>query len=332
MMSHATVSDLVGLSANLEKNSASDDQWAVTVPLARNSAQRKYDWQASLKESVCKYCGSVNAVDALSALKEPVGCKDCGCVNCVEALYALKGETIEQTKKRWDWFSDARKLDDESSKRLGTLGKLPYEIRAKIFRQVLDLYVEEVNLPCWGNADVYTVNMVCSQSSQTTRRSRIFTLLPFYLNPAIFMPLRLASIDTGLEFDRIYLSTMKFRFSCPKSLGQFLKDLSTTQLSQVRSIVISVLDCYHCLGERTDKAYRDWELVWSQLPSTLVSIKFEGCRGRRDEDSSSLLSTKSGHDLKDFKRAKFLLKSARKGLVGVSRRRNPAAFIWSGNG
>lgn len=110
----------IGLEKDLDKEPAIYDQFAITVPFCRSTAR-------------CK-CES----EALS--ERPIGCKDCAPVS---ALAKLKSEAIEQTRRRWVWFSAAQKLDDELNTRLGTLGYLPLEIRLNIFRHVLENYIEE---------------------------------------------------------------------------------------------------------------------------------------------------------------------------------------------
>ena len=103
-----------------------DEDYAITVPFARPA---------------CRCTEEIRE-------KEPLGCKGCKPVRAIsdlesEAMKQAVKQAIGQTKARWAWFSGARALDDELSRRLGTLGYLPIEVRDKIFRLVLDEYTEE---------------------------------------------------------------------------------------------------------------------------------------------------------------------------------------------
>ena len=88
------------------------------------------------------------------------------------------------------------------------------------------------------------------------------------------MDFRFSTNDIKSEFDRVFLSTMTFRFNCQKALRHFIKQLSPTQLSHVRSIIIEIGACYGCHFEGLECSYKSWESVRSLLPSTLKSIRF----------------------------------------------------------
>ncbi|KAL8826291.1 MAG: hypothetical protein Q9191_003886 [Dirinaria sp. TL-2023a] len=60
-------------------------------------------------------------------------------------------KVLKQTKKRWAWFSKARKRDDELNSRLGTLKYLPYEIRQQIYLENIDNYLCSSSNNSWIN-------------------------------------------------------------------------------------------------------------------------------------------------------------------------------------
>ena len=280
-------------SQEVARDPALYEDLVLTVPFSRESAE-------------CE-CSPMDQVD------EPFGCKGCVPVN---ALAKIKSEALEQTAKRWAWFSEARRLDEELSTRLGTLGYLPWEIRVEIFRHVLDSHVEET-LPHNGwttllslklshfapkeefslfpgdsntrTDEVSTIFEIEVCGDQNSRFPELYGVFSAFHHrsknekPSFFMPLRLATADIMFEFDNVFLSTMTFRFNCPKVLGQFLKELSATQLSQLRSITIIPFECRDCHFEDVDwnlhswipPLHKNWKSVCSQLPSTLNLITFK---------------------------------------------------------
>ena len=260
-----------------------DEHCAITVPFIRDT-----------DECICP---------EVILKKEPLGCKDCF---LVRAISERKSQAISQTKKRWAWFSEARTLDETLSTRLGTLGYLPWEIRDKIFRHVLDDYMTEgltdqIYKPTFRPENLHPSALQCLEMKKRSRDEfdvvttgdhetpdgklySIFSLRSRFnppkkhadhRGPDFVMPLRLATADTKFEFDRIFLSTMIFRFSCHELLHQFLNELSVTQLSQVRSITIQIYGCNTCLVKGTEPIYNNWGSACFQLPSTLDSINFD---------------------------------------------------------
>ncbi|KAM0804824.1 hypothetical protein BDR22DRAFT_885492 [Usnea florida] len=236
-------------------------------------------------------------------MKEPVGCKnDCAPVPAISdlKLQAFK-QAIRQTKVRWAWFSEARALDEQFSRRLGTLGYLPFEVRDKIFRLVLDEYIEEaaryrkysdplgqqshssgmtwlaVNQQRRGEFGIWAQGNHPAHEFEDPKLYQVFCLRQnHYGNPPDFvMPLRLATDDTKFEFDRVFLSTLTFDFHCPKALQLFLSELSVVQLSQVRSITVRIYGCTVCSGRYAERIYYQWGFVCAKLPSTLISINFD---------------------------------------------------------
>lgn len=283
--------DPVVLSADLQKDPTLDEKYAMTVPFSRDSARcecpQKTRWE------------------------EPLGCK--GCAPAKE-LSKLKAEAIKQTQKRWDvWFSGARNLDNELSTRLGTLGYLHWEIRARIFRHVLNAYIPE-SFSYVADKDPFRERKYWDPPLGWPATKREFkerfqiefsghhrwpvpvelskncslrSISDNYIARKFPTPIRLATTDMEFEFDHVFFSIMTLRFPCQKALHQFLRELSATQLSQVRSVTIELFACYACFTEKIDCGYENWGYVCGQLPSTLDSIvfeqRYEGCLWRRLE-------------------------------------------------
>ena len=264
-----------------------DEDCAITVPFA------PFTLQCQCPKVIC--------------MKDPVGCKDYHC-KPVRAISDLKSQAFKQatrqTKMRWAWFSGARALDDELSRRLGTLGYLPFEVRDKIFRLVLDEYIEEalrykiyldpmaqqhrhshpfdvtwlaMKQDFMGEFEIRIQPTFSAHDSKDSKLDNVFCLRQksFGPPPEFVMPLRLATDDTKFEFDRALLSTMTFDFSCPNALKLFLDELSVVQLSEVRFITIRMYGCQACLGKSNEALYYKWGVLCAKLPSTLTSINFD---------------------------------------------------------
>ena len=243
-----------------------DEYYAITVPFARPTCQCPEEIR----------------------VMEPAGCKDCDLDLKLQAFKQAYG----RTKVRWAWFSGARALDDDLSRRLGTLGYLPFEVRDKIFRLVLDEYMEEAlayrmlndHLIRYGllrgpvrrrgdavswlamkqqlkdNVEIRIREAYLAHESKDPKLCKVFCprQSPFAILPDVVMPLRLATDDTKFEIDRVFLSTMTFDFSCPKALQLFLKELSVVQLSQVRFITIRIYGCNVCsCSDNCESCYSD---------------------------------------------------------------------------
>ncbi len=68
----------------------------------------------------------------------------------------LFGLAIDQTRKRWAWFTKSREL--ESGTELGTLVYLPWEIRQQIFKEVLPGLCDDTQRYHHGCLGRYTWN------------------------------------------------------------------------------------------------------------------------------------------------------------------------------
>ena len=328
IMSQESASDAAdfstGLGKDLDDEPAMYEKYAITTPFGEDAAGCNC-------ESEARYH------------KEPMSCQYC----CpVSAFGKRKSEAIKQNKRRWTWFSAARKLDEELNTRLGTLGYLPLEIRLNIFRLVLENYREEAltyqihdssfgypyfdyekckkpvgeegyrypsSLEWQAIKDYFKerhIELYHHHDPENPSLYNIFSLHSHnadHIEPAFAMDLRLSTVDIQLEFDHVFLSTTTFRFSCQKALGRFVKQLSPIQLSQVRSIIIEISACWNCYREGIEYSYKSWASVCSQLPSTLRSIRFApGLNGSLPFDDIQYPTTE-GYSIKKKKRAERTL-------------------------
>ena len=216
-----------------------------------------------------------------------------GCNGCPggTAFAKLRLKALKQTKKQWAWFAKAKKLDDERGTELGTLGYLPREVRAEIFRYLIldsvgNPFVNEYNIVpgfditrCWswpatyGTFDLWGKpgKVICSHDEDS---DDWFRTLPFHERSYRRIPFRNATIDTRFEVDDIIFSALTFEYTCPSILRRFLADLSTTQRSQLRSINLHIFDCDHCLHKGMSREASGWRRVCDQLPSNLISVNF----------------------------------------------------------
>lgn len=212
-----------------------------------------------------------------------------------------------RTKRRWGWVPGARALDA----RLGTLGYLPWEARHKIYRYVLDEYIDEaityrmakfpIFQPTFDPSaapwlamkqrfeDEFEVETTGFHDTKDAKPYEIFSLRartkgladprlkkPVNQEPDFAMPLRLASPHIGFEFDRVFLSAMFFEFSCHNALHHFLNELAvTSKLPHLRNIIIRIHGCKKCSRDDTDAVYNDWSIVLADLPRTLEVIYFD---------------------------------------------------------
>ena len=153
---------------------------------------------------------------------------------------------INQTQKRWAWFTESRELDNNSGTELGTLGYLPWEIRQEMFKAVHDGYFYgdcdlaprtlcyEIQDPLTGPApDIFDLD------SYHPLRSGCYTSGGCYTSWGSVC-LRLSSATLGFEYDVLFLSNTIFKFECRTGLEKFLDQLSDFHQTMLRRIIISI--------------------------------------------------------------------------------------------
>lgn len=158
--------------------------------------------------------------------------------------------------------------------------------------------------------------------------------------PLPCMDFRFSTNDIKLEFDRVFLSTMTFRFKCQKALGHFIKQLSPNQLAQVRSIIIEIIACYGCHFEDLECSYKSWGSVCSLLPSMLKSLRFAPGFNRTlpklDGRSYRRKRTTDRYSVQKDKRAKQVLEflscrvrhAAPEAEITMTERRQRGNIMW----
>ena len=242
-----TMEEVLSL-ADLEKHPVARDRYISTLPYFERD---RWDMEDT-PSCKCTYA---------AFLEGQVGCKGCKAGN---AFARRQAKAIKTTAKRWVWFSNTRKVDDERGERLGTLGYLPPEIRQKIFRIIYE----------------------CEENQEHFERLHTDPERKCHPNHECFHPwsdqwdingLRLASPSTKAEVDYLYLSKTHFWFCCPLIFTRFLEQFSTIQHSQMRSVTFSLFGrCSHAhWSEDQYREYLDWIALFANLPPGLTSLKFE---------------------------------------------------------
>lgn len=202
---------------------------------------------------------------------------------------------VDQTRKRWAWFSESRELDARMGTELGTLGYLPWEIRRQILKEILD-YV------FWYQRD-----------PRTYRGQEAW--------PYDARHLRLSSPTLGLEFDELFLSNTIFKFEWPPDLGKFLGQMSSFHLTRLRRIIISIwVPC----GCRCPCLLIDWSDGWKtmclQLPASLQQVSFDLDCGRPWHHAESCRRHGEQVKLKEIKAAANQIKAAANLIEILSKR------------
>ncbi len=265
--------------AELEKHPVSRDRYISTLPYFR----RDFSWHT--KDWPACEC----TVEAKS--KRPSGCKGCKAGN---AFARRQTKAIKTTAKRWVWFSNARKVDDERGERLGTLGYFPSEIRQEIFRIVYEYehcWAIHRKHEGWPNSKGRYSDLWLHHG-----RDPHSEIWPDFQSsdPHSWLwginGLRFASPSTKAEFDHLCLSRTSFWFDCPLKFTTVLKKFPTIQHSQLRSVTFSLFQyCYNCdhlrynvsrenLYDHKDwyrKNTLDWMALFANLPPGLTSLEFE---------------------------------------------------------
>lgn len=202
---------------------------------------------------------------------------------------SFREQLIQKTKKRWAWFSDARKKDNNLGSSLGTLGYLPWEIRQVVFEMVLRGYFEEsrerykhlLDLKRYSYID--EAYFIWAWRSDSGRRPHalgvpdVFELDSYQPNdpdaPTSTMNLRLASLSLKTEFEHYFLHANTFAFQCPRALEQFLGQLACHQKGQLGRFRFEIWKyCGCCTAKKSDDG---WKSMASQLPPFIKSLSIE---------------------------------------------------------
>lgn len=208
--------------------------------------------------------------------------------NTEDVDLSVRDQAIEKTERRWVWFSNAQKHDDELGTGLGTLGYLPVEIRQSISRILLRGYVRQQycvlrqrdrgnHLFSYRSQREYNVGAFFSDENDhrymTLGWPFVFELDSYwpYDPNAPAMDVRLASQSLKVEFEHIFLHGNIFKFDCPKALENFLSQLASHQKALLSHFQLEVwydsscACCWCCTAKESDDG---WKYMASQLPPT----------------------------------------------------------------
>ncbi len=191
---------------------------------------------------------------------------------------------LEQTKKRWEWYSEAQNLDPK----LGTFGYLPPEVRKKVLKYVVgnddrdeaengDKMLDRQQI----SGTVYQWQIQCRAHPNFHLGDDVFRLHAcsncFVENCLCLessFPLRSASTQLRDEFDQVFLSQNIFKFTSPSRLHQFVEQLSPFQQAQLRRIILQPFTWRAYFQPSLEQENLEWRQICGELPTTLQSVLF----------------------------------------------------------
>lgn len=141
----------------------------------------------------------------------------------------ITDEVLSRTQRRWEWFTEARRLDSG----LGTLTYLPAEIRRLIWKLLFEC---RDTLSCDG---LWEYDHTCGP---------IFDLKAYYFGfgrRGLFdsdglRGLRLVSLAVKGESDEAFLACRTFRFNHAENLVGFIDQLTPASAERLRSIDVGI--------------------------------------------------------------------------------------------
>ena len=268
--------------------------------------------------------------------------------NASQNLFVL---AIDQTRKRWVWFTKSREMNDKAGTELGTLVYLPWEIRQQIFKAVLNgarhdtprIYYTWGDQ--WNGGPESEALRYADQALPSTGRAHdIFYLASYvYLRHSLdyiglaehqsygnsktipkTIPLRLSSPALGLEFDDFFLSNSIFKFGSPARLQMFLPQLSDFHQTKLRRIIIGIWVPCGCRSRRLLINWRDgWKTVCLLLPASLQRVSFLLDYSRGETHTGSCRRKGDKRLPNEFKAAANLVEVLSKMIVRTA----PAAVV-----
>ncbi|KAM0804820.1 hypothetical protein BDR22DRAFT_554280 [Usnea florida] len=256
-------------------------------------------------EMTLPFCGKLPYYNGLECRCQET--RDGSTAECVRCSFAqVKEMALRQTEKRWDWFSEAFKLDKRLRRQLGTLGYLPLEIRDKIWHAAIEDCMDgSVELDCyprfWGPAPPkrpykwkhgpmdmdMTLEIVLQPHDEQTYAGFGLNIYSKFLSHRSWQTngipqLREASPDVNIEVESVLVSTYPFRFSCPVVLRRYLNTASAWQMNRLRSIIIELSGCCrNCCDRHVDwptwfkSCGEGWIACIERLPPAIKSIEFQ---------------------------------------------------------
>lgn len=211
-------------------------------------------------------------------------------------------KVIEQTKKKWSWFTQAQRWDEEDRNRirLGTLIYLLFEVRQQIYNYVSskdfdDAFDRDGTLkpyrPYWTKEgwveytgthramdDLHDGRLRYRNHYEVGIRGNIFdamAYLPYYRrdNDPRSSSRDLRDTCTSLrdEFDLFYFTTYTFEFRCPRTLTVFLSRISTLQKETIRNVIL--VPWTLSKGCAKQACTDDWASACQELASCAVNLR-----------------------------------------------------------
>ena len=227
----------------------------------------------------------------------------------------LFGLAIDQTQKRWAWFTKSRERNDKLGTELGTLVYLPCEIRQQVFKALYHAYFDWTNdWPLCYMAQTFSSTMRAHDIFDLASYCRIYQTIDY--RPAecpphelsIPIPLRLSSPTLGLEFDDCFLFNTIFKFESSARLQMFLDQLSDFHLTKVRRIIISIwVPCGCRCPDLLIGRWDGWKTTCSQLPASLQQVSFDLDYSRPRNHTESCRRGRHGRLPKQLKAAANLV-------------------------
>ncbi|CAF9942239.1 hypothetical protein IMSHALPRED_003430 [Imshaugia aleurites] len=207
---------------------------------------------------------------------------------------------IDQTRKRWAWFAESRKLDTERGTELGTLGYLPWEICQQMFKALLS----RLRRSGYGLGIVTRAPEILDSGFCITKEG---------LEPLSF---RLSSPTLRLEFDICFFFNTIIKFERSADLRQFFCQSPDCYDTKVRCIIIRIWVPCGCTRTRRFVEWRDgWTTACSQIPASLQSVSFGLDLSRPDDHSRNCWTHGSTRRLVEIKRAASLIEVLSKMIV-----------------
>lgn len=211
--------------------------------------------------------------------------------------------------KELAWLTKAAATNRELKTQLGTLVFLPWDVRENIYQLLIKAYLQDLlsdNLfhdkktqkthyrafERGGRCLSYRLDCTWSGHPPNEEKFPIFELASYstrfetsYLHlgrPMIwYQPIRarFASPTLQDEFDRVYLSTFTFVFTCPFSFSMFIARLSFKQQQYLRSIEFEVCNRRRCHPHELD--WEAWVSAFEAVASKLDSLAMVNFRASR---------------------------------------------------
>ena len=193
-------------------------------------------------------------------------------------------DALNRTKRRWDWFADAKKADKQSVTDLGTLRYLPFEIQKQVLIYFITQYIVDkgaIYFDGWGFTMRTRGNFRYLESGSGRNIPILNVSRRFSATSAI--NLLQASRKLKRPFCDGFFSSFAFRVHCPKTFEALVSSPLLTQAEKNHRVHISVeasLSAYHSDQRRHPRRsgmseLKDWHDAIDAIPSNLGRLVFQ---------------------------------------------------------